>query len=375
VPTTEPGVTIAHLVIGGDVAGGQLVALALARAARARGDRVVFLSPARGPFTAMIEREGMDVHLVDVSRTFHLLGALRLVRLLRRLHVDVLHTHTALAANVLSRVAGRLAGVAVVSHIHIENHFRRNRLARAVHSALDNASAGLAARVIAVSLDTRDSLVAQGYPARLVEVVHNGIDVDAASAGGADGLRAELGISADAPLVGEIARLCDVKGQRELIEAAALVADVHVALAGDDLEQGGAYRERLETLARERDVADRVHFLGYRADAAELLEQLDALVLPSWIEGLPISVLEAMAHAKPVIATPVGGTAELVVDGETGMLVPPRDPAALAKALRTLIRDPERARRLGLAGRRRAEREFSEAAMTARVLEVYDAVA
>jgi len=175
--------------------------------------------------------------------------------------------------------------------------------------------------------------------------------------------------------VGELARLCDVKGQRELIEAAALVAGVHVALAGDDLEQGGAYRERLETLARERHVADRVHFLGYRADAAALLEQLDALVLPSWIEGLPISVLEAMAHAKPVIATPVGGTAELVVDGETGMLVPPRDPAALAKALRTLIRDPERARRLGLAGRRRAEREFSEAAMTARVLEVYDAVA
>jgi glycosyltransferase involved in cell wall biosynthesis len=368
-------VTIAHLVIGGDVAGGQLVALTLARAAKARGDRVVFLSPARGPFTAMVEREGMDVHLVDVSRTFRVGGAFGLARLLRTLRVDVLHTHTALAANVLSRVAGRLAGVAVVSHIHIENHFRPNRLARAVHTTLDNGSARLAARVIAVSASTRDSLVAQGYPARLVEVVHNGIDVEAAAAGNADGLRAELGVPANAPLVGELARLCDVKGQRELIEAAVLVPGVHVALAGDDLEQGGAYRVALVSLARDRGVADRVHFLGYRADADALLEQLDALVLPSWIEGLPISVLEAMAHAKPVIATPVGGTAELVVDGETGLLVPPRDPAALAEALRTLVDDPERARRLGLAGRDRVEREFSETAMTARVLEVYDAVA
>jgi len=368
-------VTIAHLVIGGDVAGGQLVALTLARAATERGDRVLFMSPAHGPFTAMVEREGMDVHLVDVSRTFRVAGAFRLARLLRMLHVDVLHTHTALAANVLSRVAGRLAEVAVVSHIHIENHFRPNRLARSVHTALDNGSARLAARVIAVSASTRDSLVAQGYPPRLVEVVHNGIDVEAADGGSADGLRAELGIPAGAPRVGELARLCDVKGQRELIEAAALVPDVHVALAGDDLEQGGTYREALVALARDRGMADRVHFLGYRADTGSLLDQLDALVLPSWIEGLPISVLEAMAHAKPVIATPVGGTAELVVDGKTGLLVPPRDPEALAAALRTLIGDPERARRLGLAGRERARREFSETAMTARVLEVYDAVA
>ena len=144
--------TIAHLVIGGDVAGGQLVALTLARAARARGDRVVFLSPARGPFTAMVEREGMDVHLVDVSRTFHVLGALRLARLLRALRVDVLHTHTALAANVLSRVAGRLAACRRrVAYPHREPLPAQPSRRAAVHSALDNGSARLAARVLAVS--------------------------------------------------------------------------------------------------------------------------------------------------------------------------------------------------------------------------------
>jgi glycosyltransferase involved in cell wall biosynthesis len=368
-------VTVAHLVINGDVAGGQIVALQLAHAARARGDRVVFLSPTRGPFTELVEREGIEVRLVDVSRTYKLGGAVRRARELRGMHADVLHTHTALAANVLSRAAGRLGGAAVVSHIHIENHFRPNRLARVVHTSLDNASARLAARVLAVSEDTRRSLLAQGYPPRLVEVVHNGIDVEAEAARHGAGLRMELGVPEDAVLIGEIARLCDVKGQRQLIEAVALVPGVHAALAGADLEQGGAYRTMLERLARERGVPDRVHFLGFRPDAGALLDQFDAFVLPSWIEGLPVTVLEAMAHAKPVIATPVGGTAELVADGETGLLVPPRDAERLAGAIRALVSDPGLRARLGRAGRERVERDFSEAAMTSRVLEVYDAVA
>jgi glycosyltransferase involved in cell wall biosynthesis len=375
VPAAAPAVTIAHLVIGGDVAGGQMVALQLARAARARGDRVVFLAPHRGPFTDLVEREGMSVHLVDVSRTYRIGGALRLARLLRRERVDVLHTHTALAANVLSRVAGRLAGAAVVSHLHIENHFRPNRAVRMVHVALDNGTARLAARVIAVSEATRKTLVDQGYPSRLVDVVHNGIDVEAEAARHGEGLRAEVGVGEETPLVGEIGRLCDVKGQRELIEAIALVPAVHAVLVGDDLEQGGAYRTLLESLARTRGVADRIHFLGYRSDAGAVLDQLDVLVLPSWIEGLPLVALEAMAHAKPVIATPVGGTPELVADGVTGLLVPPRDPQRLAEAIGLLASDPERRHALGAAGRATVEREFSEAGMARRVLEVYDAVA
>lgn len=365
--------TIAHLVIGGDVAGGQMVALQLARAARDRGDRVVFISPSRGPFTELVEREGMQTYVVDVSRTFRVGGLVRLVQLLRSLDVDVLHTHTALAANALSRIGGRLGGASVVSHLHIENHFRPNRAARAVYALLDNATARLASRVIAVSESTARALVAQGYPVRLVQVVHNGIDV-AAHAQGGTGLRAELGIDDATPLMLEIGRLCDVKGQRELVEAIAQVPGVHAALAGDDLEQGGAYRELLAQLARERGVADRVHLLGYRADVDALLAEADALVLPSWIEGLPVVVLEAMAHAKPVIATPVGGTAEAVADGETGVLVPPRDVDSLAAAIRELAADPARARRLGAAGRARVGREFSDAEMARRVLEVYDAV-
>src|SRR5438477_8740485 len=113
---------IAHLVISGDVAGGQMVALELARAARARGDEVLFFSPARGPFTELVEREGMRVLPVAIARVTRLRGAVRLAGALRRERVTVLHTHTAISANVLSRLAGRLARVPVVSRLHIENH-------------------------------------------------------------------------------------------------------------------------------------------------------------------------------------------------------------------------------------------------------------
>ena len=164
----------------------------------------------------------MEVCLVDVSRTYKLGGAVRLARILRGMNADVLHTHTALAANVLSRGAGRLGGAAVVSHVHIENHFRQNRVARALHTALDNCSARLAARVLAVSEDTRSS-PRMGLPARLRRGRPQRDRRRGRAARHGAGLRAELGVPVDSLLIGEIARLCDVKGQRELIEAVALV--------------------------------------------------------------------------------------------------------------------------------------------------------
>ena len=351
---------ILHVLIGGGVAGGQVVALQLAGAARERGDEVELVVPRAGPVT-----EGFAAHVLDLNRLHRVGAAARLARLARRF--DVVHTHTLAAANVLSRLAARSK---VVSHLHIENHFRRPT--EPVLRRLDNATARLCARLIAVSHDTRRAYERQGYPVGRIEVVHNGV-APAPPANGS--LRAELGIPADAPLVGEVARLCDVKGQRELIAALAHVPDARLVLVGDDLEQGGAFRAGLERDAERAGVRERVVFTGHRADARALLGELDVVALPSWTEGLPLVVLEAMASGRAVVATPVGGTPELVADGETGLLVPPRDPDALAGALRRLLGDEALRRRLGEAGERRVREEFSLDAMCARVLAIYDEVA
>jgi glycosyltransferase involved in cell wall biosynthesis len=273
------------------------------------------------------------------------------------------HTHTLAVANVLSRVAARLAGVRVVSHLHIENYFRPTT--RGLVAALDSRTARLCARLIAVSDDTRAAYERQGYPRGRIEVVYNGVDLPA------DGSQPEN----DPPVVAEIARLCDVKGQRELIRALASVPHARLVLAGRDLEQGGAFQSELEREAERAGVSDRVEFAGFRDDVEALLQGVDVVALPSWTEGLPMSLLEAMAHGRAVVATPVGGTPEVVVDGETGLLVPPRDPAALAEALSRLVADAGLRGRLGAAGRRRVEERFTATEMERRVLDIYDEVA
>ena len=146
---------VVHLLIGGEVAGGQAVALDLARAARARGDEVSFVSPTPGSFVDRVLGEGFRVHRVDVSRSFRLRGLTRLARLLRELDADLLHTHTHPAGNVLGRLAARLAGARVISHLHIEAHFRPGPAGVPLRLA-DTATARLCARLVAVSEQTRE---------------------------------------------------------------------------------------------------------------------------------------------------------------------------------------------------------------------------
>ena len=362
-------------MIGGEVAGGQLVALQLAHALRERGDDALFVSPTRGPFTERVDADGFRVVYADVSRLHRLRGMLALSQLLHDEQVHLLHTHTLAAANALGRLAARTARLPVVSHLHIENHFRpaTRRLLRTA----DNGTARRTAALIAVSEDTKCAYEKQGYPPR-IEVVYNGVTLDGAEPSNSlllgSPLRAELGIPAGAPLVGEIGRLCDVKGQRELIAALAQVPEARGIFVGADLEQGGAFQASLERDAERLGVRDRVVFTGRRDDADALLAEVDVVALPSWTEGLPLVVLEAMARRKPVVATPVGGTPEVVIDGETGLLVPPRDPDLLAAALRRLLADADLRTQMGEAGYRRVRDNFSADAMTRRVLAIYDEV-
>jgi glycosyltransferase involved in cell wall biosynthesis len=152
-----------------------------------------------------------------------------------------------------------------------------------------------------------------------------------------------------------------------LLEAAAMVPDALFVFAGD-----GPERDSLKELARTLGVEGRVRFLGHRKDVPQLLASCDLFVLPSLYEGLPLSVLEAMAAGTPVVATSIRGTDEAVIDGVTGRLVPPEDPVALASAIRTMLTERSLAARLAEAGKTRVREVFSADAMVRGVTQVYD---
>jgi glycosyltransferase involved in cell wall biosynthesis len=171
------------------------------------------------------------------------------------------------------------------------------------------------------------------------------------------------------PIILTLARLDKQKGHPYLLRAAVQVPDALFLLAGDGPERAG-----LENLVQQLGIAGRVLFLGYRQDIADLLKICDMMVLPSLYEGLPLSILEAMAAGKPVIATNIGGTNEAVIDGQTGLLVPPADPPALAAAIRKLIENPLLAGKLAAAGKEQVQREFSVETMICRVTQVYDEI-
>jgi glycosyltransferase involved in cell wall biosynthesis len=225
-------------------------------------------------------------------------------------------------------------------------------------------------RIIAVSREVRTRYAATlGVPARKLVVVHNGIAIPPAVPAAAPALRAQLVEGRPDYVVLTPARLHEQKGHAFLLQAAAQVPNATFVLAGD-----GPLRAELEARAHELGVAERCVFLGNRTDVTELLAAADLFVLPSLYEGLPVSVLEAMAARRPVVATAIGGTDEAVTHEVTGLLVPPSDPGALASAIRRIQSDPAFAERLAAAGRERVEREFSSLATAGDVMRIYDEV-
>ncbi len=291
-------------------------------------------------------------------------GVPALARTLRALGADVLHAHLTwpLAAKwpMAAGVAGRIP--AVVATVQLYLPFQATRSTLLQHRLLARG----VGRYICVSRFVAEACMAHvGWPASRVSVVHNGIDPGLWERGDADAGRAVLG--AGGPVALTLARLDPQKGLEVLVAAAAQVPDVRFAIAGE-----GPERPALEREIARLGLGDRVVLLGRREDAPDLLAACDLFVLPSRFEGLPVSVVEAMAACRPVVATAIGGTDEAVADGETGLLVPAGDAAALAAAVARIAGDQGLAERMGAAGRARALESFTAEGMAAGVESVYE---
>jgi glycosyltransferase involved in cell wall biosynthesis len=324
-----------------------------------------------GPFEADLRAAGIPTTCLNKRLKVDPMALQRLVAHLRRGRYDVVQTWI-FAANVYGRIAARRARVPVV----LTSEMAVDLWKGAGHRAIDRRLARWCDAVVGNSqavLDYYRDLV--GIEPAKLRLIYSGIGPEETPPAEAAAARAELGLAPGARLMVYAGRLARQKCVDDLIDALDLLQhirpDTVTLLIGD-----GPERTRLEERAAAfRMLGRNVRFLGHRQDAARWIAAADIVVLSSRYEGLPNVVLEAMRCARPVVATAAPGTTELVVPGETGLLVPVGDHKALAAALRDLIDDPGRASRLGQACRDRVDRQFRADAMIEQFGELYETIA
>jgi L-malate glycosyltransferase len=329
-----------------------------------------------GPLVERYAKAGVPVHVFPVRRLYGLSAireGRRFARFLAEQRVDVVHSHDIynnLFATIWARVARVPGVIASRRWWHTLNH-RGHRLACAVGYRL-------AHRVLANCDSVAASLVRdERISADRVVVVPNFVDASAfepLAESTRHGLLDAFGVPRDADVVGVIARLNPIKDHASLIRAIGMLVPrwprLHLVVVGR-----GIARDALGRLVTELGLDERVHFVGVQPQEPNLQALFGVSVLPSRSEGFPNAVLEAMAAATPVVATAVGGTREAVVDGETGLLVPPGDTGALATAIESVLSDPARRASMGAAGRERARRYYQATSVVPALEGLYESLA
>jgi glycosyltransferase involved in cell wall biosynthesis len=371
-PPAGPRLDILQVITTIDVGGAEAHVLSLCRGLVAEGHRVhVVYLKGRGTLHAEFSQLGIHPEKIPLERYTQLPACVyRLYRHLERHRYSVVHTHL-LKANFTGAIASHLAGN---PRIVASKHNDEPQLLHPVVARLHRFSSRLDRTVICASRHILEHVVRRGGVERgKCQTVHYGID-DPSEAAGGSSMRAELRLEDSTAVIACVARLVPRKGHLHLFDALGQVleqrTDVRLLVVGD-----GPARDDLERGCRQRGLTQHVLFLGQRLDVPRILRCIDVFVLPSEAEGFGRVILEAMAAGQPVVASRVGGIPEIVVHGETGFLVSPRQPGELAERILALLDDRERAAELGRAGRLRVREHFSMQSMMDQTLAIYRAVA
>ena len=308
-----------------------------------------------GELFSTLRAAGIEAAALRLHKRQAVRALIELVMMMRRTRPDVVVVQ-GYNAETLGRIAARIAGVKhTINWVHNASGLvQRGTVRRTVDRALTRWTSAY----FGVAEAQRPYLVDElGHPDDKIRVIYNGVDLAQFRTSTDRGVLAEFGFAENDPVVGIVAVLRPEKDHVSLLRAARTVVDelprARFLIIGD-----GPTRPQLEALCTELQLTPNVHFAGSRDDVARLLPAIDVFVLTSTSECFPISVLEAMACARPAVCSAVGGIPEVIKDGETGYLVPPKDPPQLAARLVRLLQDPLTARRMGRAARARVEAEF-----------------
>ncbi len=300
------------------------------------------------------ESRGVRTYIIPTHGMTDWRWALQFRRLLRQEQVDLIHAHE-FDANVQGTCVGAMMGLPLVATVHGKNYFWERFRRRLAYRWVSRR-----ATMVAVSENLKQFIVEQvGVSADRIKVLYNGVDaLPHCERTEVEKCKKELGLPETDQIVGVVGNLYPVKGHQYLIDGIPTVLkkcpNTSFVFAGR-----GQLETELKEQAHRLGLDQRVHFLGLRQDIPRILSLLDVFVLPSLSEGLSMAILEAMIAGKPVLATQVGGNPELVLDGQTGFLVPPRDSQALASRLVTLLTNRPQAVQFAEQGKYRAEGQFS----------------
>lgn len=370
---------ICHIISGDLWAGAETqLASTMAYLVEQPGVRITALLLNDGRLADELRRLDLMVIVLDETRTSMLGLVLGLTRLLREQSCDIVHVHK-YKDGVLGTIAARLAGVPyVVRTMHGQAEPLRGwqRLKSSVYETLDRLTLKwMGDLVIAVSQRLTETLRESGYRPTMVTCIQNGLDLThVASARAREDVRCELGLEPDAVLIGTVGRLSEVKGHVHMLRAANHISHLdsraRYMFVGD-----GPLRDELLLSAAELDVVGSCLFTGPRRDVYDLMAAMDIFVLPSLNEGMPMSLLEAMALGRPVVASAVGGIPEVINHRVNGLLVPAGDEPALAAACLELARNRELAAALGARARKTVEQAFSHERSGSALLNAYATIA
>jgi len=341
--------------------------LQLMQGLSASGIECIYAGPLDGWLGQQLQTAGFLCKQISFTGFLDLLSLWRLVRLIRHEHADIVHGHLTRGAyySGLAAKFSRAVNIATAHSTNAGKWFGRARY------------------IIAVSDAVNRFLVSCGYPANRIRTVHHGVpDYTTLPRPSRETMHAELKLenkSANkqenkldsAPVLAMVARFMPAKGQDVALRALATMQQKQwtLVLAGS-LET--PYAIEMQALAEQLDIADRVRFIGHRDDVHNIYACADILLAPSRREALSLTLLEASAFSLPIVATDVGGIGEAVADGETGLLVPSEDTAALAHAIGTLLDNPNLRQQMGHNARRRYEQLFTLQGMTDRTIAVYN---
>jgi len=326
---------------------------------------ITILCNSEGELTQAADRLNFHhIILPELKREIHpfydMLALIKLIKIIRRNRFQLVHTHSS-KSGFIGRFAARAAGVPCIVHTvqGFAFHEFSSRVSVLVIGFLERIASLVTDEIIFVN--HHDRVVAAQLklaPRDKMVTIHNGIDLTVINPGDPSGdSRRPAASDSNGAVVGMVARLWEQKAPQDFIRSIPVVLrelpDAKFMVIGD-----GHLRPQLEQLTAQLRIADNVRFLGWRKDVRDLLKQLDVFVLPSLWEGLPVSILEAMASGKPVVASDIKGNNELVVHGETGFLVPPGQPDKIGESVLKLLKNRTLAQKMGLKGYRRVKEKF-----------------